>query len=86
MAWLVVIERVPNLDEWHRLSAEIQSVYVTADLRGSGIGRRMIDELFAETDRRAVGRVSVHSGRRAIEFYERLGFAGSPQLMARERR
>lgn len=84
MAWLVTSERVPNLVEWHRLSAEIQSVYVSAGLRATGVSRRMIEELCAEADRRGVGRISVHSGRRAIEFYERVGFVGSPQLVARE--
>ena len=85
MAWLIVFERVPNPDARRRLGGDIQSVYVIAEHRGQGVGRRLVQALCALADERGVARVTVHSGTRTTGFYERLGFQHSGVLLQRER-
>lgn len=83
MAWMVLFERAPDFADRHRLTADIQSVYVTPDWRGQGIGTRLVDELCREADRRGVPRVLVTANARAVELYRRVGFDESPMLLER---
>lgn len=83
MAWMVVYERVPDFDERCRLSGDVQSVYVTPELRGNGIGRRLIASICAEADRLGIPRVTVHSSSRALPLYKRAGFEDLEELLAR---
>jgi len=84
MAWMVVYDRVPDLGQIHRMSADVQSVYVRSPHRGLGIGRRLVGMLCDDADRRGIPRVTVHSSSRAISLYERAGFTRLPKLLARE--
>nr|BFF10187.1 GNAT family N-acetyltransferase [Microbacterium flavescens] len=83
MGWMVVFERVPNLDDPRRLTADIQSVYVRPAYRGRGIAAEIVDELCREADRRGVPRAIVSSSSRAISLYARAGFTASPLLLER---
>lgn len=83
MAWLVVFERVPDLADRRRRTADVQSVFVLPDHRGRGIGRALIDALLVEVDRRGIARTTVHSSATAIALYERAGFRASRDLLER---
>lgn len=83
MAWMVLFERAPDFADRHRLTADIQSVYVTPAYRGRGVGRRLVDELCRAADSRGVPRILVSASTRAIRLYNRAGFEESPLLLQR---
>ena len=83
MAWLALLPRVPRPGATARLSADIQTVFVIAEQRGKGIGSALVQAASEHALRRGAVRVTVHSGRRAVPVYERLGFASSRQLLQR---
>ena len=81
MAWLALVPRVPRPGRTSRHSADIQSVFVVPDERGKGIGAALITAATRHALEVGAGPVTVHSGRRAVPLYERLGFASSSQLL-----
>ncbi|WP_196278915.1 GNAT family N-acetyltransferase [Catellatospora vulcania] len=83
MAWVALLPRVPRPGAASRLSADIQSVFVMAEHRGQGIGSALVEAASTHATRLGAVRLTVHSGRRAVPVYERLGFASSPQLLKR---
>jgi GNAT superfamily N-acetyltransferase len=83
MAWLALVPRVPRPGETTRRSADIQSVFVVAEQRGKRIGSGLVQAAAEHALRLGAGRVTVHSGRKAVPVYERLGFASSRQLLQR---
>lgn len=84
VAWLVIFERVPTPDEKRRLSGDIQSVYVEPGHRGRGIGQHLVRVVCSIADERGIPRLTVHSSRRAVPIYERVGFQHSDVLLQRE--
>lgn len=83
MAWMVMFERVPDFADRQRLTADVQSVYVTPAYRGRGLGRRLVDALCAAADARGVPRILVTASARSVPLYKRSGFEGSPLLLQR---
>ena len=83
MAWLALVPRVPRPGATTRRSADIQSVFVVSDQRGKRIGSALVQAASEHALRLGAGRVTVHSGRKAVPVYERLGFASSGQLLQR---
>lgn len=83
MAWLAVVPRVPRPGDTTRCSADVQSVFVLPEERGSGVGAALVEAATQHAFGLGAGRVTVHSGRRARPVYERLGFASSPELLQR---
>lgn len=83
MAWLAVVARVPRPGGATRLSADIQSVFVLPEHRDNGIGSALVQAASEHALLLGVGRVTVHSGRKAVPLYERMGFASSRQLLQR---
>ena len=81
MAWLALVPRVPRPGVTTRRSADIQSVFVVPEQRGERIGSALVRAAIEYAFRHGAGRVTVHSGRKAVPVYERLGFASSPQLL-----
>lgn len=81
MAWLALVPRVPRPGETSRVSADIQSVFVVPELRRRGIGSQLVHAAVDHARSFGATRVTVHSGRRAVTVYERLGFASSGQLL-----
>jgi len=81
MAWLALLPRVPRPGTATRRSADIQSVFVVPEQRGKGIGSALVQAASEHAQRLGAGRVTVHSGRRAVPVYERLGFASSRELL-----
>jgi GNAT superfamily N-acetyltransferase len=83
MAWLAVVPRVPRPGLTSRRSADIQSVFVVPEHRGNRIGSALVRVAWQHALRLGADRVTVHSGRRALPMYERLGFAPSAHLLQR---
>lgn len=83
MAWVALGPRVPRPGAMRRLSADIQSVFVLPERRGQGIGSALVQAASEYATDLGSLRVTVHSGRRAVPLYERLGFESSRQLLQR---
>jgi GNAT superfamily N-acetyltransferase len=83
MAWVAFVPRVPRPGTTTRLSADIQSVFVLPEQRGRGVGSALVEAAAAHATQHRARRVTVHSGRKAVPLYERLGFASSRQLLQR---
>ncbi|MDP9028669.1 MAG: GNAT family N-acetyltransferase [Actinomycetota bacterium] len=83
MAWVALVPRVPRPGDTTRMSADIQSVFVVPDQRGQGIGSALVQAASDFAIQRGAPRITVHSGRRAVPLYERLGFESSRQLLQR---
>jgi GNAT superfamily N-acetyltransferase len=80
-AWLLIAERVPSnesLDRWH---GDIQSVEVREEYRNRGIGGALMAAILTEARTRGLLHVTVHSGRRAVDFYLRNGFSQHRQML-----
>ncbi|MGW7686799.1 GNAT family N-acetyltransferase [Kribbella sp. NPDC054772] len=84
MAWLALVPRPPRPDALDRRSADIQSVFVVPEHRGKGIGSALVQTASDHALHTGASRVTVHSGRKAVPVYERLGFTSSPQLLQHE--
>ena len=83
MAWVALVPRVARPGATGRLSADIQSVFVMPEQRGRGIGSALVEAASEHAENLGSPRVTVHSGRRAVPVYERLGFKSSRQLLQR---
>jgi len=80
-AWLLVAERVPRNDSLDRRYGDVQSVMVREEYRNQGIGAALMATILAEARLRKLAHVTVHSGRRAVDFYLRNGFSHHRQLL-----
>ncbi|GAA2590952.1 hypothetical protein GCM10010435_82080 [Winogradskya consettensis] len=80
-AWLHVAERVPGGESFSRLYGDIQSVMVRSEFRSRGAGSALMTAILAEARTRGLLHVTVHSGRRAVDFYVRNGFTHHRQLL-----
>jgi GNAT superfamily N-acetyltransferase len=74
-AWLLVAERVPGNESLDRRYGDIQSVMVRDEYRNQGIGAALMTAILTEARARDLLHVTVHSGRRAVDFYLRNGFS-----------
>lgn len=81
MAWVALLPRVPRPGIQLRNSGDIQSVFVIPEKRSQGIGARLVQAATEHALSLGARRVTVHSGRKAVPVYERLGFASSRQLL-----
>ncbi|MDI6098878.1 GNAT family N-acetyltransferase [Actinoplanes sp. NEAU-A12] len=80
-AWLHVAQRVPgngSLDRWY---GDVQSVMVREECRNRGVGAALMAAILAEARVRDLLHVTVHSGRRAVDFYLRNGFSHHRQIL-----
>jgi len=80
-AWLLVAERVPGNESLDRRYGDVQSVMVREQYRNRGIGGALMAAILAEARTRRLLYVTVHSGRRAVDFYLRNGFSHHRQLL-----
>jgi GNAT superfamily N-acetyltransferase len=85
-AWLLVAERVPSNESPDRRYGDVQSVMVREEHRSRGVGAALMAAILAEARTRNLVHVTVHSGRRAVDFYLRNGFSHHRQLLLWERR
>jgi GNAT superfamily N-acetyltransferase len=74
MAWLSLTDRVPTAHTPDRRTGDIQSVYVTPEARGRGVGARLIETILRHARDVELAYLIVHSATGAVGFYERLGF------------
>lgn len=77
MATLAVYERVPNPDDLHRRSGDVQSVFVVPEHRNLGIGRKLMEAICATAAERGVRKITVDSHDGAVPFYQQFGFTRS---------
>lgn len=84
MAWVALLPRVPRPGVLDRSTGDIQSVFVVPEHRGRGIGSALVRAATEEAVRHGARRVTVHSGRRAVPAYERLGFVSTSELLTKE--
>ncbi|AVT35527.1 GNAT family N-acetyltransferase [Plantactinospora sp. BB1] len=80
-AWLLVAERVPSNESPERWYGDIQSVEVRAEYRNRGVGVALMAAILTEARTRGLLHVTVHSGRRAVDFYLRNGFSQHRQML-----
>ncbi|WP_433294401.1 GNAT family N-acetyltransferase [Actinoplanes sp. CA-030573] len=80
-AWLLVAERVPRGSSLSRRYGDVQSVMVPPQFRNQGIGGALMEAILVEARTRQLTHVTVHSGRRAVDFYLRHGFSHDRQLL-----
>lgn len=80
-AWLLIAERVPRNGSLDRRYGDVQSVMVREQYRSQGVGAALIAVILAEARTRDLVHVTVHSGRRAVDFYLRNGFNHHRQLL-----
>lgn len=79
-AELVGIAGLKSLSEDH---GELKSMHVIEQVRGAGVGSRLIDTVIKEASKRGLGRLSLETGSRdasaaARQLYEKLGFDYCP--------
>lgn len=67
----------------HRVSGDLQSVYVLPQHRDGGVGEALVAAVLALADEAATEHVTVSSSSRAVSLYQRCGFAVSPRLLKR---
>lgn len=79
MAWVALVPRIPRPVPTMRLSGDLQTVYVLPEHRGRGIGSALVGAAASHAADAGALRVTVHSGRKAVPVYERLGFEASPR-------
>jgi GNAT superfamily N-acetyltransferase len=80
-AWLLVAERPPSKESAERWYGDVQSVMVREEHRNRGIGSALMAAILTEARTRGLEHVTVHSGRRAVDFYLRNGFSQDRQLL-----
>jgi GNAT superfamily N-acetyltransferase len=80
-AWLLIADRVPGNASFERQYGDIQSVMVLQEYRNRGIGAALMAAILDEARRRGLLHVTVHSGRRAVDFYLRAGFTHHRQML-----
>ncbi len=73
----------PSLEKYSAELAEIRSVAVDPEIRGCGIGAKLI--AFALEEARAHGIARVFAVTHAPQFFERQGFAASPRKLLAEK-
>jgi GNAT superfamily N-acetyltransferase len=81
VAWLLLAERVPGNESLDRWYGDVQSVMVREEYRNNGVGGALMAAILAEARTRCLLHVTVHSGRRAVDFYLRNGFSHHRQLL-----
>jgi len=84
MAWLVIFERVPNPGQPRRLHGDVQSVFVTPEFRGQGLGYKLVRAICDAADERGLAKVGVFANDRALTLYQRVGFRASGVLLERD--
>jgi GNAT superfamily N-acetyltransferase len=80
-AWLHVAERLPRNESFDRRYGDVQSVMVREQYRNRGIGTALMTAVLTEARARQLSHVTVHSGRRAVDFYLRNGFRLHRELL-----
>ena len=81
MAWLAVVDRVPDPERVSRRSGYVQSAFVTPEHRGAGIGTELLATLIAHAAALELDYLAVHPSARSVSLYRRLGFEGTDRVL-----
>jgi GNAT superfamily N-acetyltransferase len=82
MAWLVLSSRTPSPTLMDRRAGDVQSVYIVPELRGQGVGTKLMGALIQHARDLELVYLTVHSAATATGFYARLSFFDDHQWMA----
>jgi GNAT superfamily N-acetyltransferase len=81
MAWLGILVRIPGPQHVLRRAGMIQSVYVTPEARGQGVGAALVDAAIADARDLGLDYMGVHPSERSYSLYERAGFAQTRSVL-----
>lgn len=81
MTWLAIGDRVPAPGRIGRRSGDLQSCFVVPELRGQGVGRRLVEKLLVHAWELSLEHVTVHASTRSVPMYQRSGFEHSHELL-----
>ena len=81
MAFLALVDRVPDPGNHSRIHADLQSVYLQPPYRGRGIGTELVRHLVHAARTAGCDKVTVHSGHRALPLYVRESFVAHDRLL-----
>jgi GNAT superfamily N-acetyltransferase len=81
MAWLAIVARPPTPDRPVRHTADVQTVYVAPEVRGSGLAARLVQALLDVAAEAGVERSTVHASVMGEALYRRLGFGDARRLL-----
>jgi GNAT superfamily N-acetyltransferase len=81
VAWLLLAQRSPSNESLDRWYGDVQSVVVREEYRNNGVGGALMAAILAEARTRCLVYVTVHSARRAVDFYLRNGFSHDRELL-----
>jgi GNAT superfamily N-acetyltransferase len=62
----------------------IANVFVDADQRNAGVGRRLLDAATAYADEHGFARIVLSPSERSVPFYQRAGFVPATSLLIKE--
>jgi GNAT superfamily N-acetyltransferase len=85
MAWLIVFDRVPNIDQPVRRTGDIQSVFVLPAFRRTGIAHALVSSLLEAADAEGIDRVTVSANEATASLYASAGFRIDEFLLERRR-
>src|SRR3954453_10303277 len=77
MAWLAVVDRVPDVDRPVRQASLVQTIVVLAEHRNRGVGAGLLREVVAQARECGLDHLEVHPSERSLPFYRRMGFGGA---------
>ncbi len=80
MAWLAFTARPPVVGASGRRSADLQSVFVRPEHRGTGLGARLVQAAIDLARAEGAEHLTVHATPDAAAFYERFGFEPGPTI------
>ncbi len=80
MAWVALTARPPGIGSPQRRSADLQSVFVRPEHRGTGLGVRLVEAAIDLARTEGAEHMTVHATPDAAAFYERFGFAPGPTI------
>ncbi|WP_254677965.1 GNAT family N-acetyltransferase [Agrococcus sp. SGAir0287] len=81
MAWLALTSRVATVHSRDRVSGDLQSCSVVPQMRGRGIGGRLVRAVLATATERGAEHVTVHTSAESPAMDERDGFRPSARLL-----
>jgi GNAT superfamily N-acetyltransferase len=79
--WLQLIEKIPNPTAETELYAYITNVFVLENLRGEGLGSKLLDEALTFCTQAGVNAAILWPSEKSRTLYERHGFAVRDDLM-----
>ena len=83
--WIELVERIPNPANEPELYAYLTNFYVREELRGAGVGGKMLTQVLAWCDANEVDMTFLTATERSRALYTRHGFGHRDDLLMRRR-